>query len=143
MTEAQAIEIIAAQFLAQWPTLTAAIAGAPVGGYPFAIDNEAFKAQDTFAFLTWQPTTSQQMTMGSPNRKRHYLVIMVKLWSPVNQGAAALAGLADICRRIFQSQTLGTGDGVTVQAGTTSRKTTDGSWTMCMVTFPAFYDEVS
>jgi len=140
VTEAQAIELIGERFVSQWPTLTAALPGAPGAGYPFALKDEALPAADTFAVCTWKHTRREQVTMGQPSRKRSQLLIMVKLWSPFNAGSAALAALADVVRQIFEAQQLGTTDTVNIFTGATGSEATDGRWTMSMVTFPAFYE---
>ena len=61
VTEAQAIEIIAEQFAAQWPTLTAALPGGP---FPFALKDEALPSSDAFALCTWMGVVRNQITLS-------------------------------------------------------------------------------
>lgn len=137
MTEAQAVELIAETWLAQWPAAS--------GNVPFAFDGEAFtppEPGDTFAHLSVLSTEAGggQLTSGEVGTR---LVgrggwIVVKLWWPADRGVAGLRTLVEAVRTVFEMRTLssGSGDGVDTQASVPQSGGTDGRWIMMLVRTP-------
>ena len=135
MTEAQAIELIDAQMVAQWPTVS--------GGLPLALENEALPTADSFAMLTIKHTVADPYTAGPAGSRRveRRGWIFVKLWGPADAGRKGISTLADGVRSIFEGQQLSTGSGepVTISTGLTQEVGVDGRYYMVVVSFALRY----
>jgi hypothetical protein len=140
VTEAQAIELIAATFADGWT------AGRPE--VPFAIENEpaAMPSSGSFALLTIVPTTSDQATSGEVGTR---LVarngwIQVKLWTPAGGGIAGAHTLVQVVREIFEMQNLVGPDGgesIDTRVTSTMPLGTDGRWFMLLARTPFTFFE--
>ena len=137
MTEAQAIELISATFVAGWTSRRPDV--------PFALENDALPSADIFVALVVTMTTSRETTQGRSRTKRVQRNgwIQVKTWQPANTGRAGAAALAGQVRGILESVSLPSplpGDeALTTQAGTTLTIGTDGRWFMQLVRIPFWY----
>lgn len=135
MTEAQAVELITATFVAQWPAL------APFT--PYALENRTLKPDTaTFAHLSVVSTEAGggQLTSGEAGTR---LVgrggwIVVKLWSPAGEGVLGARTLVETVRAVFEMKTLtsGGGDGVDTQATVPQVIGTEGRWFMMLARTP-------
>jgi hypothetical protein len=135
MTEAQAIELIDAAFVAAWPTAT--------GNLPLALENEALPTSSSFGLLTIKHTVSQPRTSGGlvgTRRIERRGWIFVKLWTPSNQGRKGFSTLADIVRGILEIKQLGSsGDQLTIDAGLTQEVGDSTGYYIGVVQFPMRY----
>lgn len=133
MTEAQAIEAIYQRFADAW-----------TNGIPYHFENEGAESAGSWARVSIRHTTSQQLTMGSaPSRKfERRGVIMVQLWSPIDQGRAAMSALVADARTVFEGRTITAGgSAINCYAAATQESPTDGAWFMCSVVIPIRYIE--
>lgn len=115
MTEAQAIELIDAAFVAAWPVAS--------GGLPLVLENEALSTAPSFGMLTIKHTVSQQISQGGTGTRRFERRgwIYVKLWVSTDVGRKGFSALADAVRGILEAQSLSSppGEPVTIDAGLT------------------------
>lgn len=113
---------------AQWGTTT-----------PFQFDNEAFTApdKDPWARVTVRHTTSVQDTLGRPTNRRfrRSAVAFIQLYALVDTGLAALDGLAQTARAIFEGVSFSGLDFNNVVVRETGP---DGKW--YQVTVEGFFD---
>lgn len=134
-------ELIASTFVAAWQAAQPTI--------PLVLDNEALPTSDTFVSLTITPTTSQQMTHGRTGRRkvRRNGWLQVKLWGPVNQGAAGLTVISDVAQGILEMVSLPSpvpgDDPVTTLAANAGPggADTDGKFYMQVLRVPFWYVE--
>ncbi len=140
MTEAQAIEIISANFAAQWPPLSNQV--------PFALENRRLTSptSDTFALVTTDHTGSEQRTCGGVGTRfvERQGWITVKLWGPAGAGRLGLGALVEVVHAIYEMKNLGPpidGETVDTQASTTQKVGEDGRHFMLLVRTPFSYFE--
>lgn len=134
-------ELVSSTFVAAWTAAQPDI--------PLVLDNEAMPTAETFVSLTITPTTSQQITHGRAGRRkvRRNGWIQVKLWGPVDQGAAGLTVLSDVAQGILEMVSLPSpvpgDDPVTTLAANAGPggADTDGRWWMQVLRVPMWYVE--
>lgn len=124
MTEAQAIELVAARFIAAWPGATSALldpSGTPYGssGVPYALPNEARLSADVFVQVSLLPYMRQRISQGGVVRYQQWQYVIVSAFVPANSGAQLANQLADAARAVYEKQSLALGaESVTIDAGT-------------------------
>lgn len=130
MTEREAIEAVLQRWNDGWTTLHPEI--------PWTTRGEVFSSEASWARISVQHSTAEQTTMGSaPSRKfERRGNIFVQLFVQENQGAGALADLAEDVRDVLEGQRL---DGLTIYAGRTEEAPSDGVWAMAAVVLPFRY----
>lgn len=138
MTEAQAIEAILQHWEASWQALRP--------GVPWTTTNEVYDAAAEWVRIAIVPTVSEQASMGPVGSRRWSRrgQIAVQVFTAVNTGDAARAGLADDVRSCLEGAsiaTAGVSEPVKTYAGSTGDVTTDGAWLMCVVVIPFRYDQ--
>lgn len=131
MTEAQAVEAITQQFLTAFGALH-------VSDCPIALENEALTAPSKWVRLSIIPATRTQRSMGPSGSRRvaDAGVIAVQVFTDVNLGIAARAGLCDDVRTALELRNLtisGSDEPVRIYAGSSRNPTTDGRWLMATV----------
>lgn len=135
MTEAQAIEAIVGQFVAQWTTLQPAT--------PIDLSNESASAADQFVSVTVTHTGAQQITTGPPGTRRVVRsgYAMVKIWTPGDKGTQLASQLADSARTALECVDIPVAgaEPITLLAGQTQEIGVDGRWYMSLVRFPFRY----
>lgn len=112
MTEREAIEAIYQRWAEGWAARHPSDPNDP-NYVPYTFDNEEF-SKDTlgqlgsWARVTVQMSTREQATMGSaPNRKfENNGRVFVQLFTPVNQGRALRATLADDVREALEGRSI-------------------------------------
>jgi hypothetical protein len=111
-------------------------------GVPYCFGNEPFDAPDTWARVKVRSTLRKQGSQGAaPNRRfEQQGYVAVQLFAPVNAGDSALAALCDSVRTVYESLRLTIDLGT--YAGSTTDPTTEGRWSMCVVTIPFWFDEL-
>jgi hypothetical protein len=137
MLEADAVELIVEQFMAQWAIVQPTV--------PAELANEAATAPDTFVTCTVKHTTSQQLSTGPKGtrivERKGY--VFVKIWTPANKGTLLASQLADSARAALElldiPQAGPPNNPVTVSEGETQELGTDGRWYMSLVRFPMRY----
>lgn len=138
MTEAQAIEAILQHWKTGWTAAQPSV--------PWVTDNEIGDAAASWVRITIQPTASAQATMGRAPQRRWARrgQIAVQVFTPINQGDALAADLADSVRAVLEGErisTSGVDEPVCTYAGSSSPRQSDGVWHMTMVTVPFRYDQ--
>jgi hypothetical protein len=135
VTEQQAIELITATFVAQWPALQPQV--------PYVLENRKLLAVDTFVHLSVLSTEAGggQLTSGEAGTR---LVgrggwIVVKIWTPAGIGVLAARRLVESVRAVFEMQNLvlaGDNESVDTQATVPMVIGTDGHWFMMLARTP-------
>jgi len=140
VSEADAIEVICAQFAASWTISQPAV--------PFALGNEALPASGLaqFAALSFGSLASKQITQGPIGGRRfeHRGSVMVKLFGAIDAGDAPLARLMASVKTALDSQILAgspTSEGVQTYAANTPAPQKQGAWYTRVVTIPFVYYE--
>ncbi len=144
MTEAQAIEAILQHWEAGWEAIHPA-APADLDHVPWTAENETFDSVAAWVRISIVPTVSNQASMAGVGFRRWARMgqIAVQIFTDVNAGDQARALLADDVRTVLEGasiSTAGVSEPVRAYAGSTTDKTTDGAWNMCVVTVPFRYD---
>jgi hypothetical protein len=138
MTEAQAVEAILQHWKTAWEAAQPTI--------PWTTTNEVYRSEAAWVRIAVVPTVSNQASMG-PSGSRRWArrgQIAVQVFTAVNNGDAARAGLADTVRTCLEGariSTAGVDEPVCTYAGSTGEQSTDGAWNMCVVTVPFRYDQ--
>jgi hypothetical protein len=144
LTEADAIELLSARWVAQW--------GALQPGVPYALENEGFRSSlPAWALVFFRHTTSRQMTMGPPGGRRFERKgnIIVLLFGAIDVGRQPLSLLVADVRTVFEAKRLNlVSDPLWTYAATSveggkNGKTTDGEWFQQNVTIPFMYTELA
>jgi hypothetical protein len=135
MTEQQAVELITATFVAQWPVLQPLV--------PYVLENRTLPAVDTFVHLSVLSTEAGggQLTSGEPGSR---LVgrggwIVVKIWTPAGFGVLAARQLVESVKAVFEMRSLvaaGDAESVDTQATVPTVVGTDGRWFMMLARTP-------
>lgn len=144
MTELQAIEAILQHWEDGWEALHPADPS-DLDHVPWTTENETYDSVASWVRISFVPTTANQGSMGATPRWVRRGQIAVQVFTAVNTGDAARAGLSDDARTVLEGKRIaapGVTEPLCVYAGTTQNKTTDGAWNMSVVTFPYRYDHV-
>ncbi len=148
MDHPTAIAAIKQRWLENWPSMSAAVIGAPV---EFSLDNVTKAEAPYFARLRVKTTSREQRTMGKPGNRRFDVegIIDVRLVGPTNEGTKKLDLLARVVGKIYESRRFGVraGEmGVTTFATTPSEATGDRqspqAWVV-VVTTPFEFTDVA
>ena len=133
MTEAQAVEAMWERASSQWASATG------LGDGTLVLENEAIPESGTFAQLSLGAVDTQPLTAGEAGTRKYEArgLLMLKIWTPVNAGRAALSTLADAVRSIFSGQVLTVGgEDLVILTGSMRSTATDGGFYMGLVTWP-------
>ena len=133
MTESQAVEALWERGASQWPSATGLAAETLV------LENESRPESGTFAQLSLGAVDDQPLTAGAAGSRKTEVraLLMLKIWTPVNQGRGALSTLADAARSIFSGQVLTVGGSdLVILTGSMRSTATDGGFYMGLVTWP-------
>jgi hypothetical protein len=144
MTEKQAMEAVLERWETAWEALHPEDAEDP-NHVPYTFENEEFRAAPSWARVALVHTSTKQVTMGqAPNRQfERRGNVVVQLFGVVDRGRAPLDELAGDVRTVLEGRSLAVtaGDAITIYAGQTDEKATDGAWHMVNITLPFRYYE--
>jgi hypothetical protein len=145
MTEAEAVEAILQHWETAWEALHPADEEDP-DHVPWFADNERKEAAASWVRITVVPTISNQATMGSEGARRWARrgQIGVQIFVRPDAGPGPMASLADDVRACLEGvriSTPGVDEPVCTYAGSTGSTSTNGAWSMTVVTVPFRYDQ--
>lgn len=109
---------------------------------PFALRNEALPSSDTFALLTVTMTTGGQLTSGGVGERfvgRNGWIV-VKLWTPTNQGTARMDALIELVKGVFEMKNIpgpvASDEAIDTGVTTPQDGGEDGRWFMMLARTP-------
>ena len=138
MTEAQAIETLAARWKASWEALQPTV--------PYALGNEAQPTAGVVTFANMMlsgPIATRQLTQGPIGSRKFERrgAVAVKLFGSVDVGDSTLALLVGDVKTTLESQPLGNAGDLLYTSSCATTAAKQGSWYTRMVTIPfTFYE---
>lgn len=124
-SEEWARELVSAQWLNAWP-LAIQLAGLDVMGV-LEREPNPFPATGAYAACSFRYLGERQMTQGARPRIEHRGSVVVRIWTPDDEGGKRASKLADISRGVFTRQQLSDSTIVSPVMIQTAEKTTDTS----------------
>jgi hypothetical protein len=128
-----------------WDSGWVAIYGSPPS-VPYVLDNEQYTEQNPpipWVRLAIRHLTGGPMSQGKPSRYRRQGVIMVQVFTLVDQGRKTNDGIVANVIQVLEVQTIGAlTDCVTTYGASVRESPADGQWALNVVSVPFDYWEL-